>query len=185
MEFLRGPGSPIAVCACGDTAGANFYAFRDAKLAQTGLIIQLAARIEDVCVDARDFLFSAFQGWDDIRTDLADKQARDLEAVFGEAIRAYFDRARASDKRDQDQRIALCSLASQDPAVVLGHARSRTRVLGRYGTLFCSAFLVRAPVLPEAIRDISEATGETHRPVLLLDEFLGRVPAAPDPGRCG
>ena len=75
------------------------------------------------------------------------------ERLFGPAVLRYVDRAWQTD--DQQQRIGLCKLAVQDDDVIAAHARNRTVIGGRYGTRFCSAFLVRAPVAPSRIVDVS------------------------------
>ena len=75
------------------------------------------------------------------------------ERLFGPAVLRYVDRAWQTD--DQQQRIGLCKLAVQDDDVIAAHARNRTVIGGRYGTRFCSAFLVQVPVAPSRIVDVS------------------------------
>jgi len=104
--------------------------------------------LSDVIVDGRDFLYTVFQ--------LGSDRARPaVERLFGSAILRYVDRAWATDKHDQEQRISICHLAVQDDEVVRAHARNATVIGGRYDTEFCSAFMVR-------IGDFAFSTPKAH-----------------------
>ena len=143
-----GETAPSWVCACADREGALYYALKHNRSVDndTPILISFEAALADVIVDGRDFLFTLFQCGESTK-------ARSIaERLFGPAVLRYVDRAWQTD--DQQQRIALCKLAVQDDAVIAAHARNRTVIGGRYGTRFCSAFLVRAPVAPLLIVDV-------------------------------
>jgi hypothetical protein len=176
VSFPEKSQGPPTLCACGDEGGANFYAWREAVPDQVGLVIKFAAEINQVCVDVRDFLCTAFQGWDQCGAELGELQAAELVRTFGPGIKRYFERVMASDKSQQEHRIALCRLAAQDPAVVRGHHDNCEVIKGRYQTLFSSAFVVRAPIRADSILSVQVADRTTLHPTLSLDQFLGRLP---------
>ena len=134
-----------AVCACGTVEGASYYAWEHNRSHSnsTPILIEFEARIEDVRIDGRDFLFPAFQ-WGD-----PEKATTVLQSVYGDQILKYA--GPAWDSADQGKRIALCDLATMDPEVVLAHYANRVVVRGRCRTTFESAFTIALPVLPEAI----------------------------------
>jgi hypothetical protein len=168
-----------AVCACGDTLGASYYAIRHNRnkdLDERSLLIQLSVQASRVYVDGRDFLYPCFQLWDRASGSFAAIQRRALTKLFGNRIGAYFDKAVASN--DSQHRIALCDLACQDPQIVKNHAESRITVRGRYGVVFSSAFLVTAPILASEIVGVDVATEQDFQPHLTLDDFLkGHIPS--------
>ena len=148
-DFEAGETAPTWVCACADREGALYYALKHNRSIDhdTPLLISFEAELADVIVDGRDFLFTLFQSGDPTK-------ARSIaERLFGPAVLRYVDRAWQTE--NQQQRIALCKLAVQDDAVIAAHAGNRTVIGGRYWTRFCSAFLVRAPVAPSRILDVS------------------------------
>jgi hypothetical protein len=137
------------VCACADQEGALYYALKHnrSNVNDTPLLISFEAELDDIIVDGRDFLFTLFQ------LGHPPKARPIAERLFGPAVLRYVDRAWQTD--GQQQRIALCKLAVQDDAVIAAHATNQTVIGGRWGTRFCSAFLVRAPVDPPKIADVS------------------------------
>jgi len=98
--------------------------------------------------------------------------------LFGTPIARYFDKATAS--HDQKYRIALCDLACQDIQIVRSHAKNRSVIGGRYGVVFSSAFLVKAPLLPRDIIRLDVARELDFQPYITLDDFLkGRISLVP------
>jgi hypothetical protein len=85
--------TPFAgICACGDKNGARYYALKHnrSKERPASILITFEASLDDVYVDCRDFLCSAFQLWDRETTRLKEKQASFLQALYGDAINRYF-----------------------------------------------------------------------------------------------
>jgi hypothetical protein len=80
-----------------------------------------------------------------------------LSALYGSAIRRYFETA--AETQDQTHRIAMCNLASFDQDVVRAHYANCLVIAGRHRTRFESAFLVRAPVQSESIRNVRPLSG--------------------------
>ena len=134
-----------AVCACGTVEGATYYAWHHNRHGpdDTPILIEFEAHLDQVRIDGRDFLYTAFQMGD------PEKARSVLEKVYGPKILRYADQAWAS--HDQDKRIALCHLATLDTDVALAHYANRTVIKGRYGTTFENAFTVAYPVHPKAI----------------------------------
>ena len=109
-----------------------------------------------VAVDGRDFLYTAFQLGDPGRA------RRVLRTAFGKAVLRYAERAWLQES--QDQRIALCDLATHDPAVIRAHHANELVLGGRYGTVFRNAFLVRAPILEGSILRVERMGKGTRLP---------------------
>jgi len=140
----------LYICACGEKQGARYYAYSHNRTKEhdCSLVIELEVNFLSLRIDARDFLCTLFQ---------IGKPAKAREAVidcFGEEIGRYVEAAWMSDRSQQDYRIALCDLASDDPAVIKGHLRNRAVINGRYRTKFCSAFFVKTPIAPTQIHSI-------------------------------
>jgi len=161
------------VCACGDLGGAAYYAWKHNKTTEHNapLVVAFMADVADVFVDGRDFLFTAFQFWDRDKTKPCDaeKQARLLAMLFGEAVLRYFYRAASSE--DQEYRIAMCRLASQDTHVVRSHICNTRIIQGRYRTTFFFAFFVRTPITACRIKSITTPPYPTGSPWITLDTF--------------
>jgi len=141
------------ICACGDEIGGRYYALKHNRSNETTepVLIVFIASLEDVYVDPRDFLCTAFQLWDRDGHNRINWQKDILAELFGSKILVYFERACRT--TDQRFRIAVCNRASFDPEVVLSHYRNKKVIRGRYGTTFCSAFFVKCPVTPTQIVD--------------------------------
>lgn len=138
----------LSVCACADEASASHYAWAHNRHGDcdTPVMIEFEANADDVAVDGRDMLYSLFQQGDPDLTPAAVKTA------YGEAAVRHLEAAWSTD--DQIRRIAHCDRAVLDPAVVAHHYRNRIVIAGRHGTVFSSAFQVRLPIGPSAIRNI-------------------------------
>ncbi len=113
-----------AFCACGTEAGAAYYALRHNRTASQNhpLVIEFTVSIDNICVDPRDFLCTAFQFWDRQSSSHRAWQSTVLCQLFGPAISRYFDACQAT---DQARRIAMCNLAGFDPAVTLSHLQNQ------------------------------------------------------------
>jgi hypothetical protein len=153
------------IYACGEQNGASFYAERDRRSDQIGLVIEFSVPVSDVLVDGRDFLYNfVFQA-----PRLSEPQRELVRRAFGARIDHYIGRAfRFEDTR---QRIAVCDLAVQNPEVIQEHHRNRLTIQGRYNTQFCSAFLVRVPIPPARIRGIQSSSFEPKTPDLSIATF--------------
>jgi hypothetical protein len=137
------------------------------------LVVEFKASIEDVYVDPRDFLCTAFQRWDEKSAHQQQRQTKLLAELFGPAIERYFSAACAS--LDQSYRIAMCNLASFDEAVVESHYANNRLIAGRYKTRFSSAFFVKAPIQPERICYVCRPEPEPTAAIdVSLEDFLGR-----------
>jgi len=163
-----GTKSVAAVCACGDEAGAIYYACSHNKSEKndTPIIIEFTADRSFAAIDGKDFLYTAFQmGEPDIARPA-------LERCFGTAILSYADRTWFSE--DQSFRIAQCDLAIHDPDVIEAHHANELVLAGRYRTLFRSAFTIAHPVRPEAIVNVSSPSAlfAFPRPDVRLSDIL-------------
>lgn len=136
----------LSVCACADEASAAHYAWKHNRHGDDNapVMIEFEADADDVAVDGRDMLYNLFQRGDPEYAPAA------VRTVYGEAAIRHLQAAWATD--DQIQRVAHCDRAVLDPAVVAYHYRNRTVIVGRHGTIFSSAFQVRLPIEPRAIR---------------------------------
>ena len=160
------PGHP-AVCACGDFSGGAYYALRHNHRSQgtTPILIEFEASGTDLAVDGKDFLYKAFElkHPDPVRPVLRD--------AFGDPVLRYADLAWSSDCHSF--RIALCDLAVYDPEVIKSHYSNQIVLGGRHGTVFRSAFLVKAPIPPSAFLNVQSLDISTTIPPpdVLLSDF--------------
>ena len=155
-----------AICACGELSGAAYYALKHNRTPEndTSILIEFEADESSVAVDGRDFLYAAFQLGDPGRA------RRVLRTAFGEAVLRYAERAWLQES--QDKRIALCDLATHDPAVIRAHHANELVLGGRHGTVFRNAFLVRVPIPGGAILRVQRVGTDTRLPssaVMLRD----------------
>ena len=161
-----------AVCACGTLEGAAYYAWQHNRHGadDTPILIEFEAHLDQVRIDGRDFLYSAFQMGDPERARGV------LENIFGSRILRYVDAAWATN--DREERVALCDLATLDPDVVLAHYANRTVIGGRYGTTFESAFTVAYPVPPTAIVRVwtPQSMGAKRIPSVSIGDILPSRP---------
>lgn len=153
------------IFACGDKTGAAYFANTGnrTKTKDFPLVIEFLAPLEDVYVDGKDFLYSAFQ--DGPRQGMRDK----ILQCFGIGISKYLDRAWGSE--EVERRIALCDLAVQDPEVIISHYQNQVPIGGRNGTVFRSAFMVRVPVHSQRVLSTYRASSCYEAPKFSLHEF--------------
>lgn len=163
----------LSVCACADEASAAHYAWTHNRHGDldTPVMIEFEANADDVAVDGRDILYTLFQIGD------PDKATVAVRKVYGKAAIRHLEAAWTAD--DQMQRLAHCDKAVLDPAVVAHHYRNRTVVAGRHRTLFSSAFQVRLPIGPGAIRNVyvPEQRAILAPPEIRIDEIVKREPS--------
>ena len=149
---------PTWVCACADKFGASYYATKHNQTEEQNvpILISFSAKVRDVIIDGRDFLYTVFQLGDPPR-------ARPIaEKIYGAKILPYLERAWATEH--QRQRIAMCDLATQDDAIIKAHARNNTMIGGRHNTRFRTAFMVQTPVRAEAIISVWPIEGDVTIP---------------------
>ncbi len=160
---------PSWVCACADEIGATYYATTHNRTEKDDvpILTSFNADLRDVIIDGRDFLYTLFQ--------LGDPQrARPIaEKIYGKNILKYLDRAWAT--RDQDQRIAMCDLATQDNDVIRDHAKNTVVIGGRHRTRFRTAFMVQTPVPAQRIISVNIIDAYSHLPdaEITLDMIRG------------
>jgi len=159
------------ICACGDKIGACYYALKHNRSQEKpiAILITFEASIDDVYIDPRDFLCSAFQFWDRETTSLKDKQASILKDVYGNGVLRYFERCTSTS--NQQTRITMCNLASFDTRVIEDHYLNKKIIGGRYGVMFCSAFFVKTPVVVSAIKHCEIISGEHKELDLYVDVY--------------
>lgn len=153
------------VFACGDKTGAAYFANTRNRIKTDDfpLVIEFLAPVEDVFVDGKDFLYSAFTNGP--RRGMRDHILR----CFGVEISEYLDRAWRSE--EVEHRIALCDLAVQDLDVVSSHYQNQVPIGGRHGTVFRSAFMVRLPIGSHRILSINRANPCYEAPTFSIDDF--------------
>ena len=164
-----------AVYGCGTLEGAAFYAWQHNRNGtnNTAILIEFEAHLDQVRVDGRDFLYTAFQCGEPARARGV------LENLFGSRILRYADLAWAS--QDQGKRIALCDLATLDPEVAQAHYANRTVIGGRNGTTFENAFTVAYPVQPKDIVRVwtPDERGTQIIPSTALKDIVATQPQPP------
>jgi hypothetical protein len=170
VELVPRDETPHRICTCADKTSALFYACKKnvTTTNTASILIAFDADIADVIVDGRDFLYTAFQLGD------PDRARPVLERLFGNAILRYADRAWGTDKRELE-RVSICDLAVQDHDVIRAHAQNTTAISGRYGTEFCSAFMVRMPIPADQIVTVEAVSAKDFSfpaPEVLLQSIL-------------
>jgi hypothetical protein len=179
LEMIFGNTPFRGVCACGDELGGRYYALAHNRTRSRteSLLIIFTANVNDVYVDPRDFLCTAFQLWDRDTKSAEYRQRAVLRELYGPQILKYFDIARLSSS--QRFRIAMCNLASFDAQVCLGHYNNEKVIKGRHRTTFCSAFIVKCPIKPSQILECIHLEDEVWREpnidVQLTDFLSGEI----------
>ena len=138
--------------------GAIYYATKHNRDREnnTPVLISFDANLRDVIIDGRDFLYRLFQRGNPQR-------ARPVaERAYGREILPYLDRAWATD--DQNQRVAMGHLATQDDEVISAHLNNEAVIEGRCIIRFRSAFMMRTPVPAERIISVETIESSSCRP---------------------
>ncbi len=152
----------VATYACGTREGAAYYAWRyigeSSDLAP--IMIEFDAKVLDVRVDGKDFLYKLFEMGEPEKAKLPIRQ------LFGRKALYYAEAAWASG--DHSRKLALCDLATMDPQVINDHYANRSGIGGRYGTVFHNAFVVALPISRTDIVNVWSPSAR-HRP--LIPEF--------------
>jgi len=141
--------------ATGDYDTALYYACKHNQTKENteGILIEFSVPINRIFVDGRDFLYTVFQGFD-ARNDSEThkkKVKNILRRIFGSAITPYIDEVFKTPRENQSRRIALVDIAINDRNVIVVHKKNKIWINGRYGTWFCSSFLVEGKIPPEDI----------------------------------
>jgi hypothetical protein len=149
-----------AFCACGTAAGAEYYARQHNRTLKENhpLVIEFTSSIDDIYVDSRDFLCTAFQFWDRESSAYRAWQSAVLSRLFGPGILRYFD---ACQSTDQTRRIAMCNLAAFDPDVA-SLVRARMHVPPAYQLSFLTLIVVNFSAVAGSLREsnLEGAIGE-------------------------
>ena len=171
-DIFANASSP-GICACGDAAGAEYYAAQHNYSEERNypIMIEMSMPLEKAYVDSRDFLCAAFQLWDRKSNQFVNRQENLLARLYGKHVLKYFRTACAT--QDQATRIAMCNLASFDSRIIRAHYKNQLVIRGRYKTTFRSAFFVQGPISPGYIKRISVV--ENYLPItpdVILSNFL-------------
>ncbi|MGB3273798.1 MAG: hypothetical protein WBA66_13015 [Xanthobacteraceae bacterium] len=154
------------VCACGEEAGAAYYACQHNRTSEntTPIVMEFEAPDEAVSIDGRDFLYTVFQLGEPGLARAA------LARAFGDAVLRYADRAWSS----KEQSVALCDLACHDSQVIKAHHASRIVLGGRFNTVFRNAFIVRLPVEATSVIRVWSPTECPKLPIpeIMFDSLL-------------
>ncbi|OSJ32164.1 hypothetical protein BSZ19_20225 [Bradyrhizobium japonicum] len=140
--------TPPWVCACARRVDALYYACRHNRSEENNasVVVSFEAPEREIIIDGRDFLYPVFQ------FGVPERARPALASVFGSAILRYADRAWSTE--EQSLRILYCDLAVQDDEVVAAHATNGIVLGGKSRTVFASAFMARAPIMPANIRAV-------------------------------
>lgn len=169
----------LGIFACGDEKGAKYYSLNHNATQEksASIIISFEAKLEDIYVDCRDFLVTAFRSFDRESHDFHEKQLKELIHLFGASVERYFAKSCESD--NHEYRTAMANLACFDTNVVKAHYDNDLTIEGRCGTQFQSAFTVKGPILPDSIVDC-KVVNETYNlslPYISLPDFIkGKFP---------
>lgn len=153
--------------ACGDEAGAVHYAWRAATDdSKAPVLVEFELEAAKVAVDGRDALYSVVNRAHHLEVRLQ------IEQAWGTPIRPYIERA-VSGPNDPDFRFAIVDLASIDEEVIAAHHANALPIQGRYGTRFCSAFVVPRQLPPQAVLRVwaPEAFGDGLTGKTVLDVY--------------
>lgn len=168
LEDTRPDGAEVdpGVCACGEEAGAAYYAWQHNRKGEntTPIIMEFDVSDDVVSIDGRDFLYTVFQlGEPELARPV-------LGRVFGERILRYAERAWTS----KEQSVALCDLARHDPQVIKAHHSNSVVLGGRFNTVFRNAFIVKLPVESPSIVRVWSPTASPKLPIpeIMLDSLL-------------
>jgi len=172
--------------ACGTELGAKYYAClhnysRDVLRPGVPppdypIVVEFTAPIDEVYVDSRDFLCTAFQFSAKNSGHGRRQQADILAQVFGPAIRRYF--SAAARNPTGDYAIGMCNLAAMDEDVLKGHLANTKVIHGRHKTRFRSAFFVKTPIPPERIVRVRKPRPQVEdlkgcfKPDINLEDFI-------------
>ena len=131
------------------------------------LLISVDVDINDVAIDGRDFLYSAFRRLND---ENIFNQTRILKDIFGPKIEYYIEKVI---KNPQSDRYAICDLVICDNDIIYYHYNNQSLINGRYKTMFKSAFFVKTPIETKDVIsvEIVNESEEFLMPVYNIYEF--------------
>jgi len=163
-DVLRSLPSAPLVYACGDEFGACNYALSHNRSNEhpASLLVEFEVPVDALCVDGKDFLYTAFQLWDRSGANHRDKVRGLLVTLFGQGVLKYFDWA--TTLKETIERVGVCDLACHDLNVITSHLNNSTLIRGRCRTEFCSSFQLQLPVPASAICRIENERVMPERP---------------------
>lgn len=158
--------TPPWVCACAQRRDALYYACRHniSMTDDASVVVTFEAPQRNVIIDGRDFLYPVFQ------FGIPERARPVLAAAFGSAVVPYADRAWSSP--DTKSRLAYCDLAVQDDQVISAHAKNTMILGGKHNTVFASAFMARAPIVPASILSVEIVRTSEYKSPEIETAFL-------------
>jgi hypothetical protein len=167
----------MAVCVCGDRAGAFHYATRTSGI---GLVVTARVSVDRLSVDGRDFLYTVVPELCKAQPQCLEPILPMLKASFSAAIERYIEAGRALTV-DVQLLFRLVDYLVTDRRVIEAHLTSRVNLFGRYGTAFRSAFGVRGGIAATEVVEVALADEVelSEEPVsagqLRLQDLLQRI----------
>jgi len=146
-------------CMCfADKEGAMYYAtiHNRNKTNTVPLLIEVVVDSDNVFIDGRDLLYSAFGLLEPNKMEKFQKQRDMLQSIYGSRIDKYLLKLINNPNSD---RFAICDLAIQDEQIILDHYSNDLLVKARHGVKFRSSFMVAIPIKPELIKNVERIDG--------------------------
>ncbi|HEX5168657.1 MAG TPA: hypothetical protein VFW11_05755 [Cyclobacteriaceae bacterium] len=158
-------------CICfADRLGAQYYATTHnvTKEKTVPVLISVEIDLSSVCIDGKDFLYTAIQRMNTQSKTVYEKQLAVLRKIYGPSINLYIEKIL---KDPDSDRIAVADLITNDRDIVIHHYNNQNMIDGRYGTRFRSAFHVRIPISRDNITglDILKGTASLKADLSLHD----------------
>jgi hypothetical protein len=159
----------------GDYTCAQFYAHRPSLSNEhiVPLIIEAELKIDEIFIDANDFLYTVFKFLETENKQKLERQIETLKKIYGIKIEKYVHKVINHPKSDRN---AICDLARCDNEIILAHANSIEVIQGRMGVIFKTAILAKTPIKPTAIIKIEQLDSNNYfiKPTITLDSILER-----------
>jgi hypothetical protein len=141
----------LAVCVCGDRAGALHYARRSKGHA---VLMQAAVPVDRLAVDGRDFLYTVMPALCRAVEDVAVRYLVRLKGAFGDIIEEYIHAGRMLADADPAKLFRFVDHIVMDRRVIRSHLHGDVLIRGRHGTTFRSAFGVIGGISAHEILDV-------------------------------
>jgi hypothetical protein len=159
----------------GDYTCAQFYAFRPSLSSEhiVPLIIEAELNIDEIFIDANDFLYTVFNFLEPDNKLKIKRQIETLKKIYGKKIEKYVEKVINHPKSD---RYAICDLARCDNEIILAHTKNTEVIEGRMGVIFKTAILAKTPIKPSAIIKIDKLENNEYfvKPSITLNSILER-----------
>ena len=157
----------------GDYTCAQFYAHRPSLSSKhiVPLIIEAELKIDEIFIDANDFLYMVFQSLDPGNKEKIERQTETLKKIYGVKIEKYVNKVIKHPKSNKN---AICDLARCDNEIILAHTNNIEVIQGRMGVIFKSAILAKTPIKPSAIMKIEQLESNNYfiKPTITLESIL-------------